>query len=106
MYVATQRSRVGEKQPREPLIIRSGRLPDKSINLSGDVAADGVHHVLIPRGHGRCGPAHEPHDGPLGDSENQQDRGGGVPPRQPKRPCASCATRVLCAGSTGSGRRF
>ncbi len=36
------------------------RLPDQPVDLSGDVAAHGVHHVLVPRGHGSRGPAHEP----------------------------------------------
>lgn len=54
------------------------RLPDQPVDLSGDVAAHGVHHVLVPRGHGSRGPAHEPHDGTLRDPEDQEDGCRGV----------------------------
>lgn len=55
------------------------RRPDEPVDSLSYLASDAVHHVLVPRGHSCSGPAHEPHNCALGDSENQQDRGSGVP---------------------------
>ena len=53
--------------------------PDQAADPVGDIAPDGLGHVLVASGHRRRRPVHDPHDRPLGYTEQQENRRGGMP---------------------------
>jgi hypothetical protein len=52
--------------------------PKQLVDLVGDVASEVRREVLVARGHGVGGPAHESHPGALADPQDEQHGGGGV----------------------------
>jgi len=53
-------------------VVRIVGVPQKSADLLGDIAADGVDQVLIPPGHGRARPPHDCHRGRRRHAEDEQ----------------------------------
>lgn len=83
------------------------RLPHEAVTLPRSVGPYRVDHVLVSGGHGSGRPPHETHDGPLGNTEDQQNcRGRVARVVQTPRPTSRRSRRDLVVEVSGLLRRF